>query len=168
MPPWNSISRCSSTCLCFLQQLQAAVLADAVREMDDVVPFAQLEKAVDHAAQPAPRGAGEVAAVKQLAAADQHDPLADQPKAGVQRADRKVQAAGFGETALYRKTSRSRSTSASVWQTTKTSWPSPAESSSSRTLPMSPLKRSTLSIFSWQVVSIEPAATAAAVIDGKR
>ena len=47
--------------------------------------------------------------MKQLTAADQHDPLADQPKAGVQRADRKVQAAGFGETASCRKTSPSRS-----------------------------------------------------------
>ena len=39
------------------QQLQAAIAADAVRQVDDVVPFAQLEKAVDHAAQPAPRWA---------------------------------------------------------------------------------------------------------------
>ena len=39
-----------------LQQLQPAIAADAVRQVDDVVAFAQLEKAVDRAAQPAPRG----------------------------------------------------------------------------------------------------------------
>ena len=53
------------------------------------------------------------------------------------------------------KISRSRRTSASVWQTTNTSWPAPASSNSSRTRLMSPLKRSTDSIFSRQVVSNE-------------
>ena len=39
----------------FLQQLQAAIAADAVRQVDHVIAFAQLEKAVDHAPQAAPR-----------------------------------------------------------------------------------------------------------------
>ena len=43
-----------------LQQLQSAIAADAVREVDDIIPFAQLEKAVDDPAQFAagPNGAG--------------------------------------------------------------------------------------------------------------
>ena len=64
--------------------------------------------------------------------------------------------------------SRSRRTSASVWQTTNTSWPAPASSNSSRTRLMSPLKRSTDSIFSRQVVSSDAAATAEAATEGKR
>ena len=50
----------------------------------------------------------------------------------------------------------SRRTSASVWQTTNILGPLPASSSSSRTRLMSPLKRSTDSIFNRQVVSNEP------------
>ena len=65
-------------------------------------------------------------------------------------------------------TSASRWTSASVWQTTMTCWPAPAASSSSRTLLMSPLNRSTDSIFSRHVASSESAATAEAVTDGNR
>ncbi len=42
----------------FSSSLQPAIAADAVREVHDVVAFAQLEKAVDHAAQPAARRAG--------------------------------------------------------------------------------------------------------------
>ena len=68
------------------QQLQAAVAADAVRQVDDVVALAQLEKAVDDAAQPAARGAVQVGAMKQLAAADQRHAIGHQAKAGLQSA----------------------------------------------------------------------------------
>ena len=155
----------------FFEQLQAAVAADAVRQVDDVVAFAQLEKAVDHAAQPPPRGAVQIGPVKQLAAADQRDALADQAKAGLQPAERVVQLAGLRPARVGPKTSCSRCDSASVWQTMNTSCAAPppiAASSSSRTLAMSPLNRSTDSIGRWQVVSSEPTGTLAAVTEGKR
>ena len=97
VPPWNSSSRCSSACCVFSSSFKPAIAADAVRQVDDVVAFAQLEKAVDHAAQPAARRPVQVGAMKQLAAADQRDAVGHQAKAGLQPADRKVQPAGGGQ-----------------------------------------------------------------------
>ena len=37
--------------LVLFQQLQPAIAADAVRQVDDIIPFAQIQKAVDHAAR---------------------------------------------------------------------------------------------------------------------
>ena len=79
------------------QQLQPAIAADAVRQVDDIIPFAQIQKAVDHAAELAAAGPGQIAAVKQLVAADQHDPLIDQAKAGLQMADGEMELAELGE-----------------------------------------------------------------------
>ena len=62
----NSSSRCSSCWPCFSSSLQAAIAADAVRQVHDVVAFAQIEEAVDHLAQPAPRQPPQLAAVEQL------------------------------------------------------------------------------------------------------
>ena len=101
----------------FLQELHAAVATDAVRQMHDVIAFAQFEKAVDHATQPPSRRAGQVVAMKQLAAGDQHDSFAHQAKAGLQSADREMQFAGCRRACVVPKISRSRSTSASVGQT---------------------------------------------------
>ena len=60
-----------------LEQLHAAIAADAVRQMHDIIPFAQFEKAVDHAPQPPPRRPGQILAMKQLTAGDENDALAD-------------------------------------------------------------------------------------------
>ena len=174
VPPWNSSSRCSSACSFFSSSLQPAIAADAVRQVDDVVAFAQLEKAVDHAAQPAPRGPVQVGAMKQLAAADQRDrdrpPGESRPSSGPSG---KCSSAGGGQPRRGEDFLAAARLSASVWQTMNTSCsparPAPIEaSSSSRTLAMSPLNRSTDSIPKWQVVSSEPAGTPAAVTDGNR
>ena len=81
----------------FLQQLESAVASDAVREMDDVISLAQLEKAVDDPAQFAPGRPVQLGAMKQFAAADQRDPLRDQPEAGVQKSQAKMEPAGLGQ-----------------------------------------------------------------------
>ena len=52
------------------QQLHAAIPADAVRQMHDVIAFAQFEEAIDHASQPPARRPGEILPMKQLAAGD--------------------------------------------------------------------------------------------------
>ncbi len=60
-------------------------------KMHDIIPFAQFEEAVDHAAQPPSRRPVQILAMKQLAAGDQHDSFADQSKTGLQSADREMQ-----------------------------------------------------------------------------
>jgi len=47
--------------------------------VNDVVSFAQVEEAVDHAPQPAARGPHDLGAMEQLAAAHEHDALGHEP-----------------------------------------------------------------------------------------
>lgn len=54
----------------FFQQLQTTIAADAVRQMDDVVPFVQLQEAIDHASKPRRVRPVQVGPQKQLAAAN--------------------------------------------------------------------------------------------------
>ena len=96
-------------------QLQAAIAADAVGQMDDQIAFAQLEEAIDRLAQTPPRHAAQIAAMEQLAGGEHERPRPkfeeplprsneaspfdrgcsrSQAKAGVQRPDRVMQPAG--------------------------------------------------------------------------
>ena len=151
-----------------LQQLHAAIAGDAVAEMHHQIAFVQFEEAVDRAAQMPPRGGRplHVGAAEQLAAAEQR--RSDQAPAGNRFAACRWRSADGrrGRSASSPKTSPRRRTSASVWQMRNTSWPRPASSSSSRTLSICPLNRSTDSIGRRQVVSSEPVAMADAVTEG--
>ena len=70
--------------LAFLfQQFQSAIATDAVRQVDDVVSFAELEKTVDDPPQLAPRRAVQVGAMEQLVAADQGNAIGHQAKSGL-------------------------------------------------------------------------------------
>ncbi len=81
----------------FLEQLEPAVAADAVRQMNDEIPFAEIEKAIDHAAQAALAGAIEIAAMKKFMAADQDQPPRHQAKAGGEPAGDEAQASLGGQ-----------------------------------------------------------------------
>ena len=72
-----------------------AIPTDAVREVYDQVSFAQFEEAVDRLAQSPARCASQFTTLKQLRAADQNQPLADQPEPFVQCADQQVQTPGL-------------------------------------------------------------------------
>ena len=76
-----------------LEQLQSAVAADAVADVHDQVAFAQVEEAVDRAAQPPPRRPGHVGPPEQLPGADQNNPLVAQPEAVLQMSHRKMEPA---------------------------------------------------------------------------
>ena len=83
-----------------LQQLQPAIAADAVREMDDEVAFAQFEKAVDRPRLPPPRRPRQILPLKQLARADQHHLLRHDPKPGFQMPNDKLSRDGRRTCAL--------------------------------------------------------------------
>ncbi len=74
---------------------QASIATDAVRQVHDQVSFAQFEKAVDRLSQAAAGSPPQLAALKQLGAADQNHPLADQAKSFVECADEQVQTTGL-------------------------------------------------------------------------
>ena len=115
-----------------LQQLQAAVPGDAVGDVDHQVALVQLEEAVDHPAQAA-AGARGRAARRPGETARRCSAARCAPAPGGSRfaGCRRGSAAGpRWATRVPPKTSPSRRTSASVWQTRKTSWPAPASSSS--------------------------------------
>ena len=128
------------------QQLQASIATDAVRKVDDVIPFAKVEEAVDNAAEPA-AGSGDSIRCDGTA----HSRL---PAPGARDTNRKPAcnrpatkwSLPWSASRVLPKISRNRSISASVWQMMNTSWPRPAASSSSRTLAISPENRSTLSM----------------------
>ena len=67
-----------------LEQLQPAIAADAVRQMDDQIALPQLEKAVDRPRLPPPRGPREIVPLKQLRRAHQHDLLRHDAKPRLQ------------------------------------------------------------------------------------
>ena len=79
-----------------LQQLEPAIASHAVADVDHEIAFAQFEEAVDDPRQPAMRRAPQIGPAKQLAAAQQHDPIGHQPKTALQRADGKVQPSFLG------------------------------------------------------------------------
>jgi len=151
VPPWNSSSGVPRPALLFPA---ASIPGSAryMREMDNVVPLAQFEKAIDDASQAAATGTRDVGAVKQLVAADDENLIAHQSESSRNR--RSADAAFLRAPAASRRTRRAGGrASASVWQIRYTSCPVPIKSSSLRTLAMSPEKRSTVSIFRWHVVS---------------
>ena len=145
---------------------QAAIATDAVRQVHDQVPFAQFEEAVDRLAQAAAGRPPQLAALKQLGAADQNHPLADQAKSFAERADEQMQTDRPAPMAVSAKISPSRWRSASVLAIRKTSCSAPLWSSSSRTLAMSPLNRCTDSICRRHVDPGAAWAIAAAVASG--
>ena len=78
------------------QQLQAAVSSNAVGDVDDQVALAQFEEAVDRPRQPPAAVTPQIDPAKQLAAAQQHDPIRYQPETVLKRADGKPQASVAG------------------------------------------------------------------------
>ena len=108
----------------FFQQPQAAITADAVGDVDHQVAFAQLQKAVDHAAQSPPRRPVDLGPMEQLVAADQHQAFV-RPAENRSR-NRPTRKCSFDSAAsrVWPKISCSRWHSASVWQTMYTSCPS--------------------------------------------
>ena len=82
-----------------LHQLHAAITGDAVAEVYDEVALVEVEKTVDHPAQPPMDGCGtlHVGTAEKFAAAQQHDAVRHQSEAALQRTDRKMQATVAGK-----------------------------------------------------------------------
>ena len=106
--------------LVLLQQLQAAVAGDAVRQTWTTRSPSRSSRKLS-ITRPSRRGGrpAQVGAVEQLAAADQHDPLGHQAKPGLAACRcGKCSRPCSGGSCVSPNTSASRCTSASVWQTT--------------------------------------------------
>ena len=83
-----------------LEQPQALVAADAVGEMDDVVPFVEIEERVDRPREALPRGPRRhVLAAEKLGARDENELLRNESKAAGEVAAGEVEAAGAGRRA---------------------------------------------------------------------
>ena len=121
-----------------LQQSQPAIAADAVRHVHDEVALAQLEKAVDRPRLPPPRRPGQDPAAETARPRSPARPAAAQSGSRPPNARRRKCKPALAGRATCRRLANNCAAaariSASVSQTTNTSWPSLTLSSSSRTL----------------------------------